>query len=322
MLRSVAFFVCCVSLLAQEPAGPLRMGEKNPLFRMFATPKAEMAALLNVGQWSFETSLAHSNVFERQDNSAFRQDFDMEITTLSYGVRRGFGKWEVGLEFVADSYAGGFLDHTIQEFHRVFGLANDDRDTVENGRFAFQLLDLQNGAVLQESAKDQWVFGDTLLHIKRRLRKTETSALSFWAQISTPTGREDVNSSGDLSGNLGLAWQKSFTNWNMYANVSGVWLNPSAPRDAIVEDAAVYGMFALERHLIGSWSALAQLDGGSAYVNNTGLDNLDDPPLNFILGVQSRFAKQWLFQFGFSEDLLADGPSVDFAVEAVIRQTF
>lgn len=323
LLRAIFLLCCSVSLWAQTKAlGPLRFGEKNPFYRLYATPRAESGALLPAGAWSVFSDLSHSNVFERAANNAFAQDFDMEITTLNLGLRRAFTKWEFGAEVSFDSYAGGFLDHTIQEFHSVFGLANDDRDEVPNDRFAFGLLDLQNRQLLQASDKEQWLLGDLVLHAKRQLRSEPDRNMSLWAQLRVPTGEEDVNSSGSISANVGLAWQRSWTKWHMYTNLSAIWINPSEPRSAIVNDAAIYGMFALERHVWRNWSALVQLDGGSPYVDGTGLSNLDDPPLNFVLGLQTQFGQAWHWQLGFSEDLLADGPSVDFSVETSLRKTF
>lgn len=321
LLKSIAFF-CCLPLLAQTTSlGPLRFGEKNPFYRMYATPRAESADLIASGTWVWETGLAHSNVFERSSNNRFQQDFDLEITTLNLGIKRRIGAWEVGAEVNIDSYDGGFLDHAIQEFHSIFGLANDDRDTVPNNRFAFLLIDREQAAILQRSDEDQQ-FGDVILHAKRSIRQAADRSLSVWGQLRVPTGEEGVNSSGEISGNLGFAYRRSYSKWSMHANISGVWLNPDAPQDAIVKQAAVLGMFAVERKLWRNLSLLAQLDGGSAYVGGTGLSNLDDPPLNFILGIQTLLAKKWHWQLGFSEDLLADGPSVDFAIETSLRKVF
>jgi hypothetical protein len=321
LLRLLVFFIC-LPVLAQPGSGPLRFGEKNPLYRLYATPKGEVADTLPAGKWSFETLLSHSNIFERAQNDRFSQDFDLEMTTLNLNLKRGFGSWEVGGEIFFDSYAGGFLDHTIQEFHSIFGLANDNRETVANGRYAFGLVDLSDLTVLQGSEKEQWLFGDTTLHVKKRLLQSDTDVLSFWAQLRVPSGEENVNSSGNISGNIGLAWRRSYQKWHLHGNLSAIWLNPDEPRSRIVNDVAIYGMFAAERQVFGKWSAIVQLDGGSQYVDNTGLTNLDDPPLNFILGVQTQFASSWNWQFGFSEDLLADGPSVDFSVETSLRKTF
>ena len=150
--------------------GPLRIRDMTPfnLLRLDMLPAHAVAA--GPGSWAIEADLSYSNTFVMSENvrtylegrgggrrplsqadadailalgeDAYYVDgeFDLLDLTLHYGVGR---RTSVYLTLSAYNFTGGFLDRTIENFHRTFGLESNGRDLV--ARNSFQVVTSLDG---------------------------------------------------------------------------------------------------------------------------------------------------------------------------------
>jgi Protein of unknown function (DUF3187) len=149
--------------------GPLRVRDMTPfnLLRLDMLPAHAVSA--GPGSWAIEADLSFSNTFVMSDNvreylqgraepsplteadaqailglgeDAYYVDgeFGLLEVTFHYRVMR---RTSVYMTLSAYSFAGGFLDGTIESFHEGFGLGNSGRDLV--GRNRLQTVMSLNG---------------------------------------------------------------------------------------------------------------------------------------------------------------------------------
>jgi hypothetical protein len=155
-------------VLAATPArgeadllGPLRVRDMTPfnLLRLDMRPAHAVAA--GRGSWAIEADVSYSNTFVMSDSvrtylerrgpggllTQADADAILDLGEEAYYVDGEFGLLDltfhyrvapltsVYLTLSAYNFDGGFLDGTIEGFHRTFGLGNAGRDLVGRDRF-------------------------------------------------------------------------------------------------------------------------------------------------------------------------------------------
>jgi uncharacterized protein DUF3187 len=146
---------------ATELLGPLRIRDMTPfnLLRLDMLPAHAVPG--GAGSWAIEADLSYSNTFVMSDNVrsylesrgergpltqadvdailAMGHDayfMDGEFGLLDLTVHGAFTRRTSGyLTLSAYDFTGGFLDRTIEGFHRSFSLDNNGRDLVSRNRF-------------------------------------------------------------------------------------------------------------------------------------------------------------------------------------------
>jgi hypothetical protein len=144
-----------------ELLGPLRIRDMTPfnILRLDMLPAHAVAA--GKGSWAVEADLSYTNTFVMSENvrsyleqrdsrepltqedvdailgmgeDAYYVDgeFGLLDLTLHYAIAR---KTSIYLTLPAYSFAGGFLDSTIDNFHEMIGAGTDGRDLVARNRF-------------------------------------------------------------------------------------------------------------------------------------------------------------------------------------------
>ncbi len=313
------FLIAAVCVSAQDGFGfgPLRVGERNPLYRQFYTAKAEAAEPTAPGRWALETGVDFANVFERAGNGVFYHEIDMEMLLGDVVARRGFaGGWELGVDLGAHSYFSGFMDSFIQEFHQTFGLPNDTRDEIPDNSYRY-FLEQIGGEVLVDTPRQSLALADPVGFVKKRIRP----GLAVKAAVKAPLGAAAI-SSGRADLGVELLFRGGMGPWRFHGLLGVATIRSPRNLDFIANDAALSAMASFERAIASRAVFILQLDGGSPYFNGTGLETLDEPPLNLTLGFAGRFRGGPRWQAAFAEDLSAKGPSVDFALHFRLMWTF
>jgi hypothetical protein len=91
----------------------------------------------------------------------------------------------------------------------------------------------------------------------------------------------------------------------------------------VTRDVSEFFTVTAERELWWENTAfLAQLGGSSAYVRRVSGGDLRGVPLNLVFGLAGVTEDRWGWQLSFAEDILADGPSVDFTVDLEVSRLF
>ena len=306
------------------PLGPLHAAERNPLYHLFLTPTVEGTSVLDRGAWRVELTSAYSNIFEYNFSDTFEQRFDLERSSTTLSLARGFGGgFEVGASFGVQHNWGGFLDPAIQGVHDLFGLPNADREKVPNGQYGLYLgarvgpvreyLDLPAGTGME--APRVWAAWRVLGSPESR------GALTFRGRVKLPGGDFRASSRG-TDWSIEAAARRSWGPTHVHLSWGLVRFDLPARLAPIMREGAWFGSFALERQLGDRVSLLGQFFGGTRYAAGFGFRELDRYPLNLTFGAAGRLGQAWTWQIGFTEDVPPNSPSVDFTLDIALARTW
>jgi len=310
-----------VLALAVSPAradttllGPLRIRDMTPfnLLRLDMLPAHGVAA--GAGSWAIEADLSYSNTFVMSDNVekyltargrrdaltqadadaifAMGQDayyFDGEIglldVTAHYAIAR---HTSVYLTLSAYDFSGGFLDGTIEGFHRAFGLGTDGRDLV--ARDSFQgVLSVQGVQTSFLAPPVEGGMGDPVIG----LRRSWPFGSSHWGIV--------------LDGAAKIAWrgERSFlstgsNDYGLQASVQGKYARQAIyfSGSAVRTDGRVFGI-QLQQRIVPTMTVayevgmtehtnfIAQTYASQSTVLDTTIDELKANKYQASLGVRS-----------------------------------
>lgn len=302
--------------------GPISVRSQNPLHLLFLFDPLERPEPISKGHFDFAIETNFSNLFEFMPrNTGVGLDLDMELVRtaikIGYGVTKNNS---VGIQIPFITMQGGVLDSFIQGYHKAFGFPNAGRDRVANGRFGYQVTN--NGTILYQVNQEAFGLGDLVLWDKLKVFD-ETKwipAIAVKGSLKIPTGRR---SQGTGSGNPDFAFsvfaEKSYKRIHSYSQI-GLSLLGSHPNldPFLVNGATVFGE-ALEFNLTEHHSVVAQVWGNSPIFKNTGIEDLSSATFDLTVGFSGAYPIKKIlrkihYQFGFAEDALSLGPSVDFTL--------
>ena len=309
--------------------GPLITRTQQPVYLQMVNLNPDRAITLPPGLLELRVDSAYSNVFERQSNPTYFVDLDMEVWRIGWVATYGLTEnLDAGIELPLLHFNGGFLDAFIQDYHNFFGFPNGGREKVPNGTFTYQVQ--ENGQTRYRVGSQDLNIGDITLFLKNQLLVEEDvlPAVAWRCGFKFPSGDPDKGmGSGNAGFGFGAAIEKSYKKIHGYLNLN--YLVEGG--NELIEN--LMGTQSFDFALAGEWSfsdrlsALIQLTGGTPRLDNTGLPEWDGVPMDLIVGLKGdvpagRFANPFFWQFGFSEDVLAKGPSVDFTVYMTIGVRF
>lgn len=313
------FFSLPLSAASFNSFGPISLVSQNPLYLQNLQLQPRKASALFPGVSELQLDYAFTNLFERElsFNSDLNVDMEIHETALSY--HRGFyGGIELGVRLPFYVSGGGFLDSFLDSYHKFFSFPRGGRELVANGTYNYQLS--HNGTTLFSYPEADFDSGDMVLHLKQQILYEEQHVFNaaWFVDFKLPTGTVHSGfSSGRPDFLLGFAVDGAFKRVRTYLNAAVVTTSGLSSLQAYMNDQRVAFSFAVECSLLPTWSAIVQLNGGTPLLKGTGLETWNGVPLDLVIGFRGEepglLAGNDLFwQFGFSEDVLASGPSVDF----------
>ncbi|MDO8528026.1 MAG: DUF3187 family protein [Deltaproteobacteria bacterium] len=303
------------------PQGPLTLRTQNPVYLQTITLLPARAEVLPKGVLELRVDSAYSNIFEKESTPAFGENLDMELWRLGWVATYGvLPNMEVGIEVPLLHFDGGFLDSFIQNYHDFFGFPNGGRDQVADDVYNYRVT--RGGGLLYNAGSQKINLGDITLFSKHQLLHEGelVPGLSWRFGFKIPSGDSEGGlGSGNAGFGFGVAMEKSYRRLHGYLNTNYLVDGGNNAFLNLMEtpffDYTLAGEYSFSEHT----AAIVQLTGGTPRLKGTGLQTWDGIPMDFVIGVRGdncfgRFAKPFFWQVGFSEDILADGPSVDFSV--------
>ena len=301
--------------------GPISVRNQNPVYLQSLGLKPRRAEVLPEGVIEGRIDSAYSNVFKRAGNSSTNLDLDMEYWRLGINVVYGVAEdFEIGIEVPIVHFNGGFLDGFIQDFHNAFGFPNGGRENVPNNRFNYSFNAGGNSIFDYPSATAG--LGDITLGIKHQVsgQDSDWPAVALFSELKLPTGRASRGfGSGLLNFGIGAALDAKYDRIHGYCN-AGYYV---VARDDALSDYQRDEMFAYmvagEVTIIPTLALIVQVSGSTPLLEGTNIESWDGVPMELIIGFRGEEEDlieggDLIWQFGFSEDLLGKGPSVDFTV--------
>lgn len=226
--------------------GPIRIRNQFPLNLHFLSFPAESAAVLARGEWRAEFDVTTSNVFAEElggdvsrpaNRTPLTRDefealiltnptedrflFDGEIARGSLALASGVGgRLEVGIEIPYVYIGGGFLDGTIEGFHRRFGLDQGGRDRYPRDELEVALhLDGQTLFVSKHggtSGAAEPVLSGKLQIVEHGHR---WPAMALRIAVKPPVGGDRLMASGHWDAGANLALDKHWKRQSAYLNI-------------------------------------------------------------------------------------------------------
>lgn len=285
------------------------------------------------------------------DNYNLLLDTETLRTALHFdaGVYDGM---EVGIEVPFLRLDTGFMDAFLQKYHTTFGFPNAGREKVPNGGFTYR-LSRDGTAIYDVATQEDFGLGDVTLNFKHNFweEKDLRPAVAWLFYFKLPTGdRGEGLGSGNPDFGFGAAFEKNRGRWHGYLNLAYFVNGGHGPLQGYIYDQYFSYVAGGEYSLSRPVSVIAQIYGGSPLLKNTGMPQWDWVPLDLQIGLKGGHSVQRLFkggskivqkqpdksgpkttfeqplnnisstfkrftwQLGFSEDLNANGPSIDLTI--------
>ncbi|MDX1932052.1 MAG: DUF3187 family protein [Capsulimonadales bacterium] len=274
------------------PKGPLPHRNSEPLNTPFLTPPAADARVLRKGLGRLDVRLDIVNNLLNLNEGPRRYLVDFEEQRLYLGYARGIGSGqEIGLSLVYVSRNGGWLDHFIDSWHKVFGFEGGGRGNIPRNRTLFRVTDAAGQVIIDDSVSRSG-FGDTLLEYRRELQRlpaaverTRRIGLAARALLKLPTGnRNHLLGSGKTDFGLGLtATARPLRNLAVHGNASLVFTGGASNPALRPERTLVHSLVAAEYLFDGRTSAVIQTDDNPAPFRS-GFSYADRPRRAFTFG--------------------------------------
>lgn len=162
---------------------PLPTFNQSPLVQIYGLPALGNATVLGAHRSEVQLTAALANNFTSGIHGSESLTLDGETHRVTLGLRRGLGDgYEVGAEIPYVRQTGGFLDHTIESWHHLFGLPNAGREFVPRDRLIYRYA--RGSQTLIDVENPSSGIGDVRLTGARRLGPASALRLS----IKLPTG--------------------------------------------------------------------------------------------------------------------------------------
>jgi hypothetical protein len=289
--------------LAAVFASPLRAEEffptrdENPLLRGFYRPLASDSRADAGAVLAATFSIMNTLESERRSTQQLLVDGESDTLRLSYedSITHDW-HYRVTVPVIRDS--GGFLDSSIESWHRFFGFNPGSRPYYPKNQLVYfysgkNRIDMQDSgtSIGDVSAETGWYAADSA-----------ESTISFWGGLKAPTGSK-LRLTSDGAWDAAL-WAHAARRWPAWRLAVELGLAQPMGDEVFAGSAHVTSAFmrvAVTRDLGSVWSLRAQLDGQTRRVAGTELRFLG-PSAQLTVGVVRQLAHRWRLQMGFAED--------------------
>lgn len=329
--RFLSSLLCGVLLVPTQlfawdhPPMPLRYRNQHPLFLQMPNLTPMPVDALPAGEGAWSVTPQYSNIFERAFDAAYdvRIDFEQLRTDIAFAQGLGNG-FTAELQIPILTTGGGFLDPFLNWYHRLLGVPNAGRDLFPDNDFAFRITDLTTGANVYDVTPVGIGLGDVAVALRHETipRRPGRPGLGWFAQVELPTGRASRGlGNNQIDYGFGILTDIASKRWSGFLN-AGYFVSGGHPTiDQFLQHEyfsyVLGGAFQFSRRL----AAQIQIHGGTPQLTGISHRQWHDFPLDIVFGIGGDYpaalGEDTLFwQLAFSEDLHADGPSIDFTAIA------
>ena len=317
--------------------GPFSVRDQFPIKQLFLSLSPEEAALAPEGTRLFSARFAYTNTYavtrpigdprvaldyyQSAPLSAYRLLVDVETLRLELRVDWRITRWlQAGVTAPVIGQSGGFLDRTVEGFHRLFRLSNGGREEVP--RNAYGVYVLRNGQFWIARTKAPGLrLGDVVLRLKTPLLSREAGPhLSLAGAMKIPTGRfEDLTGSEGTDLQLALlATQPIGKRWVIHYNLAFTKLGRPKRTIGFPIRSIRSQMLAFEFLATTRLSLLMQTLSNTSLFPNSGLAPLNRTAYEIDAGIKVAITPAAVFEIGLIENLSQHQNTPDIGLHAGI----
>jgi hypothetical protein len=284
--------------------------DENPLLRGLYLPlpsdsRADAGAVV-----AATLSIANTLNVENRGTEKLLVDGESDTLRLSFEDRLGAG-WRYRVTVPVTHDGGGFLDSTIDAWHRWFGFSRGYRPDYPRGQIAYSYVGKGNVDLHASQTSVGNVSADAGWYAIDSTERT----VSLWGGVAAPTGSVSrLTSDGAWDAALWGHAAHRWPQWQLAAELGvaqpfgdELFAGAAHHTSAFVRGAATRSVGAV-------WSLRAQVDGQTSRVDGTQLRFLG-PSLQLTVGAVRRFHTRWRLEIGFAEDAAVNtAPDITFFV--------
>ena len=289
-------------------SGPIPVVNQSPIQLLFLQPPPDRAEIYPQNKFSVNLINSITNTLLWSQSNQYLGYIDMEMIRSSLEVKYGLcNRFEFGMSLPFMYGDGGFLDHGILEFEKLFNAERDLRDKEDKAgiSYKYNYFVKKNDKVFIQGKEGSSGLGDVSLRVKGKILDEGEFMpyLSARASIKIPTGDEDrAFGSGEVDYSLGLLLQKTVKNFTTYLNADVIFPG-DAYDDVDVSLTPFYDIIlGTEYKLSEGLSGLVQLSYVSRPFEHTDLDLLEHEIIDVLLGLSYVTKTGISIQGGFIED--------------------
>lgn len=291
---------------------PFRTYNQNPVTQIFGLPAIGESAVLKKGMKEAGLFLDLANNHADSSSGGERIVIDGETYLLNITGRFGVSnRVEIGFEVPYIFQSGGFLDSFIEDYHSAFGFSDGGRGQTPNGRLLFRYQRSGSNVFLVDKCGSG--IGDIRLTAGIQLYENyqaDPRAIALRISLKLPTGdSHQLRGSGGADLALWLVGSRGYKTegtgmWEVFGGagllgMSNGDLMPEQQRHAVLFGSLGAGWKPL------SWLALkVQLDGQTSFYKDSGLDEINSPSAQAVVGGSLFFSDKSSLEIGLSEDLI------------------
>jgi hypothetical protein len=282
--------------------------DENPLTRGFYLPLPSDGRLTDGADLSATLSVSNTLNVENRAQESLLVDGESHTLRLSYedALYESF-RFRFTVPIINDS--GGFLDSTIDHWHRWFGFNPGNRPFYPQN----ELIYSYSGRGSIDLTRSQTSIGDISGELGWYPIDDAHRTVSVWGGLEAPTGSV-AKLTGDGAWD-GAVWAHGALRWPQWQLAAELGMTQPFG-DEIFAGAAhrtsLFARFAATRAWGSAWSLRAQLDGQTGRVEDSSLRFLG-PSLQLTVGAIRRLGQSWRIEFGFAEDAAVNtAPDITF----------
>jgi hypothetical protein len=300
-------FILLIALISYG-SGPLPIRNQSPIYLRYLNPIPRSSEVLKKGSYKFDLNIGYSSIYTGGRSYEYETTMDMEILrtsiNLNYGIR---DKMELGIEIPFIYMYGGFLDSTIEDYHKAFGFPNGGREKAKKNQFRYSLI--KGNRYIFNRNKEVSGIGDITLSTRFKLKK----GYGIRFLLKTNTGSSDrLLGSGKIDYGFGLLFNREFKRLRFYINMDTIFLNNEKIGESKLKEM-FGGLFSIEYLYKPKLSFILQLNGNRSPFPHTGLESFDRDVLQLTFGIKNPGLKRFGWYIGFTEDLIS-ASSPDFSI--------
>ena len=307
--------------VASDINEPFRSANRHPLVQIYGLPEAESALISGLGKWNAGLTIEASNNFTVEQSGSESLAIDGETYRSELNWRYGlFEGVELGLAIPFISHQGGGGDEYIEDWHDIFGFPDGDRIRYPQDqlRYAYQ----RDGQVLLDMDKKAEGLGDISINVAYQLSAGDLRQWAIKAGVKLSTGDADYlhgSEADDTYVSLHMSDQHLLSDYNLVFHASGgaLMLGDGKVLAEQQEDLVWFGSGTLSWVYSEKISLKTQFDMHTAFYDS-GLKQLGDTSLQWLVGASFQIAKQGFIDVSVSEDLAVEA-APDIVFQLAIR---
>ncbi len=304
--------LACLVPIGNAHAEPLATRNQHPLVALYGLPQPLAARLPGAGAGRIGAHVNWSNFATTDTTDRGGYTLDGEVIEARLQAEQALGEdFAIRGELAWRQLSGGSLDSLVEDWHELLGLPSGSRHRLPEDAL---LIEYRSGeSPLLQVDDDSSGLADIPLSLGYQLTASERSAVATWLTLKLPTGKaEDLTGSGAVDVALSLAGERQLSDrWQVFGQANVVWLGKG---DVLADSQQDFAGSLLAGTTWLAWRSLeltAQLEANTAVLDTD--TDLDGDAVVLTLGGSYRTHSGWVWDFGISEDQLADAsPDIVF----------